>query len=65
MTIFAMLLPQSARDAPERGGVPDGTAGALVTGPALTLVGPPGSGKSTVGRLAADRLGVRFHGQPK
>jgi shikimate kinase len=31
-----------------------------VTGPALVLVGPPGSGKSTVGRLAADRLGVRF-----
>jgi shikimate kinase len=31
-----------------------------VTGPALILVGPPGSGKSTVGRLAADRLGVEF-----
>jgi shikimate kinase len=26
----------------------------------LILVGPPGSGKSTVGRLAADRLGVDF-----
>jgi shikimate kinase len=29
-------------------------------GPALILVGPPGSGKSTVGRLAAGRLGVEF-----
>ncbi|HWM03099.1 MAG TPA: shikimate kinase [Actinophytocola sp.] len=29
-------------------------------GPVLILVGPPGSGKSTVGRLAADRLGVEF-----
>ena len=29
-------------------------------GPALILVGPPGSGKSTVGRLAAERLGVDF-----
>jgi shikimate kinase len=31
-----------------------------VTGPALILVGPPGSGKSTVGRLAAHRLGLSF-----
>jgi shikimate kinase len=31
-----------------------------VTGPALILVGPPGSGKSTVGRLAADQLGLEF-----
>lgn len=30
------------------------------TGPALILVGPPGSGKSTVGRLAAERLGLEF-----
>jgi shikimate kinase len=29
-------------------------------GPVLILVGPPGSGKSTVGRLAAERLGVDF-----
>jgi len=29
-------------------------------GPVLILVGPPGSGKSTVGRLAAQRLGVEF-----
>jgi shikimate kinase len=29
-------------------------------GPVLILVGPPGSGKSTVGRLAAERLGVAF-----
>jgi shikimate kinase len=33
---------------------------ATTTGPVLILVGPPGSGKSTVGRLAADRLGVDF-----
>lgn len=31
-----------------------------MTGPALILVGPPGSGKSTVGRLAAGRLGLEF-----
>nr|WP_042197087.1 shikimate kinase [Kibdelosporangium sp. MJ126-NF4]CEL22737.1 Shikimate kinase I \ len=29
-------------------------------GPVLVLVGPPGSGKSTIGRLAAERLGVGF-----
>lgn len=33
---------------------------ATTPGPALILVGPPGSGKSTVGRLAADHLGVEF-----
>jgi shikimate kinase len=31
-----------------------------VTAPALVLVGPPGAGKTTVGRLAAERLGVEF-----
>ena len=31
-----------------------------MTGPALILVGPPGSGKSTVGRMAADHLGLEF-----
>jgi len=31
-----------------------------VSGPILVLVGPPGSGKSTVGRLVAARLGVEF-----
>jgi shikimate kinase len=31
-----------------------------VTGPALILVGPPGSGKSTVGRMAAEHLGLEF-----
>lgn len=29
-------------------------------GPVLVLVGPPGSGKSTIGRVVADRLGVDF-----
>ncbi len=28
--------------------------------PVVVLVGPPGSGKSTVGRLVADKLGVPF-----
>ena len=31
-----------------------------MTRPVLVLVGPPGAGKSTVGRLAAKRLGVGF-----
>ena len=31
-----------------------------MTRPVLVLVGPPGAGKSTVGRLAAARLGVAF-----
>lgn len=31
-----------------------------MNGPVLILVGPPGSGKSTVGRLAAAALGVSF-----
>jgi shikimate kinase len=29
--------------------------------PALVLVGPPGAGKSTVGRMVAESLGVEFH----
>ncbi|MQA12392.1 MAG: AAA family ATPase [Pseudonocardiaceae bacterium] len=29
-------------------------------GPVLILVGPPGSGKSTIGRLVAERFGVDF-----
>jgi shikimate kinase len=31
-----------------------------VTTPKVVLVGPPGAGKSTVGRLLAERLGVAF-----
>ncbi|MFF2562044.1 shikimate kinase, partial [Kitasatospora sp. NPDC058060] len=31
-----------------------------MTSPVVVLVGPPGSGKSTVGRLLAERLGVGF-----
>lgn len=32
----------------------------MVSGPVLILIGPPGSGKSTVGRLVAEKLGVAF-----
>lgn len=31
-----------------------------MTGPAVVLIGPPGAGKSTVGRLVAEQLGVLF-----
>ena len=31
-----------------------------MTAPVLVLVGPPGAGKSTVGRAVAERLGVAF-----
>lgn len=36
------------------------TANPSARGPVLILVGPPGSGKSTVGRMVAERLGVAF-----
>ncbi|MGH3983076.1 MAG: shikimate kinase [Pseudonocardiaceae bacterium] len=32
----------------------------MMSGPILILIGPPGSGKSTVGRLVAAKLGVSF-----
>lgn len=35
--------------------------GVTETRPALVLIGPPGSGKTTVGPLLAERLGVAFH----
>ncbi|MET9223618.1 shikimate kinase [Streptomyces sp. NPDC088197] len=31
-----------------------------MTGPAIVLVGPPGAGKTTVGRALADRLGTTY-----
>jgi shikimate kinase len=39
---------------------PDGLRPELVEGP-IVLVGAPGSGKSTVGALLAERLGLTFH----
>lgn len=36
------------------------SADTTARGPVLVLVGPPGSGKSTVGRMAAEQLGVPF-----
>lgn len=32
----------------------------IVSGPIVILIGPPGSGKSTVGQLVAGKLGVSF-----
>ncbi|MDH6114277.1 shikimate kinase [Kitasatospora sp. MAP12-15] len=36
------------------------TAASVAAGPAVVLVGPPGSGKTTVGRVLAERLGTSF-----
>lgn len=33
----------------------------MVTRPMVVLIGPPGSGKTTVGRVLADALGVALH----
>ena len=38
----------------------DPVSGVPGTRPVLVLVGPPGAGKTTVGRLVAERLGVAF-----
>ncbi|MDX6355397.1 MAG: shikimate kinase [Streptomyces sp.] len=37
-----------------------GVSGAAGGPPAVVLVGPPGAGKSTVGRIVAERLGVTY-----
>jgi shikimate kinase len=39
----------------------DRLGGVTESGPRLILIGPPGAGKSTVGVLAAEHLGVPFH----
>src|SRR3984957_17920655 len=50
--------------APQRGGLPeepgDLMTGPGVRGPVAVLIGPPGSGKTSVGPLLAERLGTSF-----
>jgi shikimate kinase len=48
---------REAQDARAEAAGADGTTG---QGPAAVLIGPPGAGKSTVGPLVAQRLGVAF-----
>jgi shikimate kinase len=45
---------------PRTGSNPPAPQNDHLPGPVLVLVGPPGSGKTTIGRIVADRLGTDF-----